>query len=773
MMSAQVPRPPTSVWATMKALWVAARRRGVAQQQRQRDIMRLQRKKDASRGIGLALSVLGVAIIHGLLAGEMLRLVSGGNAPGLASLPSQPSQGAVFAAGLVLLWWVAMLVLQGEGLELDTQRRRHPMWEWLLSHPVRPAAALCAEVLSPALANPVYLTAPVFWLVVFWRSYGFAAALGGAVLVGLPYAGAAACLNKSVEVAALLRLSPRARGAALGMMNWAGYVAMVLPFFFLRGFDAASGSLVRFGAEVAWLPVAPLRWLIVGWAEQPSLWQTVVAGWAFAALLLATAVLVGGWGMAHGLVGSGSDVAPARVAPHSVWLPRNALYRKELLWFWRDRSAVVQVVLIPLTVGAIQATSMRGLLGATTWQATSLCGVGILFGTYFLLVLGPRSLQSEGAALWIALTWPRGLEDLLAAKARLWWLLSNVVVGIVFLAAAVVFPADWWLVALIAVGWLVFSAGLARKAVTLVTAPSSSGQPERPPRGRQWAALLGTFSFAAGVFTANWYLAIVGVVFSSLTGAAMWQNLRVRLPHLFDPWTEKLPPAPTLMHAMIGIMAMTDAIGAAMVIGVAWRGKDSLWAVLAVSYGVVGVLAWSIMQSFLSERGVRARDIWCWRRPGREDDPWNAADAAWRWPLWRSLIPAALLGAALAGVVVISIGLLRSLPQVDEYLRQVSDGMALGKDRLLWQLLLAVGFAPFAEEFFFRGLLFRALDREWGGIRAVAGSAAFFAAYHQPVAWLPVVIVGLLNAAIFKRTGRLAPCVGLHMAYNAVVVWFA
>jgi membrane protease YdiL (CAAX protease family) len=41
--------------------------------------------------------------------------------------------------------------------------------------------------------------------------------------------------------------------------------------------------------------------------------------------------------------------------------------------------------------------------------------------------------------------------------------------------------------------------------------------------------------------------------------------------------------------------------------------------------------------------------------------------------------------------------------------------------------VMAVGFAPFAEEFLFRGLLYRALDREWSGWRAIIGAAAFFA----------------------------------------------
>lgn len=61
--------------------------------------------------------------------------------------------------------------------------------------------------------------------------------------------------------------------------------------------------------------------------------------------------------------------------------------------------------------------------------------------------------------------------------------------------------------------------------------------------------------------------------------------------------------------------------------------------------------------------------------------------------------------------------------------------MAQIPDLKIWYTLAAVAFAPFAEEYLFRGLLFRALDREWGDWRAVLGSAAFFAIYHAPLAY--------------------------------------
>lgn len=78
---------------------------------------------------------------------------------------------------LALLWWGIMLVFQGEGLELDLQRRRHPMWEWLFFHPVPPGAVYLVEMLSPIAADPVYWGAPLFVGVLYELSTAREAAL--------------------------------------------------------------------------------------------------------------------------------------------------------------------------------------------------------------------------------------------------------------------------------------------------------------------------------------------------------------------------------------------------------------------------------------------------------------------------------------------------------------------------------------------------------------------------------------------------------------------
>jgi len=67
-------------------------------------------------------------------------------------------------------------------------------------------------------------------------------------------------------------------------------------------------------------------------------------------------------------------------------------------------------------------------------------------------------------------------------------------------------------------------------------------------------------------------------------------------------------------------------------------------------------------------------------------------------------------------------------------------------------------------------MLYRALDREWGGWKAVWGSAAFFAIYHPPILWVPTLLLGALNAWLFRRTNGLETCIAAHMVYNTVVV---
>jgi len=755
-------------WTVVFLLLGAARKRGAGRVRRR---LELQRKRGGFAAPPLLAPVIAVAfalVLNIGIAVEVAIAVStAAHVQAAASLPRQAGTLPDIVAFILVAWWCLMMVCQGEELQVDTQRPRNPVWEWLFSHPASPAAIFFAEMIAPIAANPVYLTAPLFPGVLYGMAYGWPAGITAALLVGVPVAIALACMGKAVEIWAMLRLSPRVRGAVLGLMDWFAF-ALMLAFVFLATslratVTMAASALLR----VADLPWPPMR-LLVG---QTSSGQFVfLLGlslcWLLAAILIAAAFALSLASTRRGLTYR-SRTAADRVAI-AVRFGRDPLHRKELLWFQRDGSALVQAVLIPLLLAAVQMFNMRGVISDATSAWNAICGVAILFGTYFLIFLGPKSLASEGQALWIAQTWPRGLESLLKAKAKLWAEIASAIVGVVLLYTAVRFPSDLGGILVVAIAWYVFARSLADKTVTLATVTSSSGETEKPPMGLRLAAGLGTFSFAVGVMTGQWNFVVVGIVYSQLTAAAMWQNFRHRLPFLMDPWSATLPPAPTLLHAMVAIGAMVEAISVLMATAI---GSHHIVAIRAVVYALCAIGATIGVSTFLAGRGVAQRDIWLWSSSERKVRPQLELDLRGALHVVTLTAAGAGLGAALglAGYLY-ALGLhwWPDLGRGLEMGRSQLDALAPGERSAMFTM--AVLFAPFAEEFLFRGLLYRALDREWGGWRALLGSAAFFAIYHPVLAWAPVAALGMMNAAIFKYTGRLAPAVAAHMAYNAVVL---
>ncbi len=689
---------------------------------------------------------------------------------GLADLP-RSGPAAALLGSIILLWWFAMVVCQGEGPELDIQRRRHPMWEWLLSHPVTAGAVFFAEMLAPLAANPVYWAAPLFPGLLYGIAHGPVIGVVAAILIGIPLTVAAACVGKMLEIAAMLRLPLRRRGAAIGIIGWFGFASMILMFVVNRVMPGIAHTVSGWIDETG--PSWPVLRLFLGMdgAGDFALWRGVAVSGAFSMVAVAASVAFSARSVRQGLSGAfASDGVGVRRGKAGRF-GREPLFRKEYLWFVRDRSALVQTILIPVTIAGIQLVNFHSVMVHAADMWNYLCAAAIFFGTYFLWILGPKSLTSEGSALWIAMTWPRGLEAMLKAKAWLWSMIASALVGIALLVACWMFPHDAWKIALVGVAWCLFARSMAEKAVTLVTIVSESGEAQKVPRGRLWAAQLGMFTFAVGVVTQQWHLVIVGIVYSWITAAAMWENLRARLPYLYDPWSERLPPPPTLMHAMIAISILVECNAIISAFTYILGGKAIMATVQALSYALCAIAVSIGMALFLARRGVVAAILWRWRDEGDADRTWfahyiagNRRDAAW------------LLGGIGGGLALALFAhgygeVLSQIPWTAELMRVARGRMDAIPGMAVSYGVIAIFMAPFAEEFLFRGLLYRTLDRQWGGgWTAVAGAAAFFAIYHPLLSWLPVALVGAANCVLFKRSGRLAPAILLHMTYNAVVV---
>lgn len=131
-------------------------------------------------------------------------------------------------------------------------------------------------------------------------------------------------------------------------------------------------------------------------------------------------------------------------------------------------------------------------------------------------------------------------------------------------------------------------------------------------------------------------------------------------------------------------------------------------------------------------------------------------------------IPAWIVATVLAAVVaqVLSLFHVQPEPQIAEQFIDLANP---------WIAVLAtVVVAPIAEEIFFRGVAFNAWMREYGLRRAIVLSALLFALIHGSLgALVPIFVLGIALAVIYRRTGNLASNIALHATFNAISVLLA
>lgn len=81
--------------------------------------------------------------------------------------------------------------------------------------------------------------------------------------------------------------------------------------------------------------------------------------------------------------------------------------------------------------------------------------------------------------------------------------------------------------------------------------------------------------------------------------------------------------------------------------------------------------------------------------------------------------------------------------------------------------LIATTLGPFAEEFFFRGVLLEALRRKYGKhMAALYSSCLFILLHYQHPHIVSTLIFGLGLAYLYMHTGSLTLCVAVHSSYN-------
>lgn len=84
--------------------------------------------------------------------------------------------------------------------------------------------------------------------------------------------------------------------------------------------------------------------------------------------------------------------------------------------------------------------------------------------------------------------------------------------------------------------------------------------------------------------------------------------------------------------------------------------------------------------------------------------------------------------------------------------------------------------APLAEEFFFRGFLFRVLHERLGTVVGVLGTGVAFGLVHLPsgdwIGTLVLTLFGMGLCVLFLCTSSLIPCIMLHAFHNSISFGF-
>ena len=92
---------------------------------------------------------------------------------------------------------------------------------------------------------------------------------------------------------------------------------------------------------------------------------------------------------------------------------------------------------------------------------------------------------------------------------------------------------------------------------------------------------------------------------------------------------------------------------------------------------------------------------------------------------------------------------------------------------LVYTSLFAAIAGPIIEEMFFRGFMYNAFKKYMNKIYAMIITAALFAALHaHPVGFLPIMVLGILLAYLYEKTGTLVSSVTVHMMHNLTMVFF-
>lgn len=227
---------------------------------------------------------------------------------------------------------------------------------------------------------------------------------------------------------------------------------------------------------------------------------------------------------------------------------------------------------------------------------------------------------------------------------------------------------------------------------------------------------------------------------------------------------------------------------------VPWSVRDAL-VVLLLWFLILtglGLLLLSLLQTFLPEVEARAATLpvsallfvavtalYVRRYPGavrKLFGPVNPSGRAVAYGIGAGIVGLLLFAVGLGNLLQFIANAMRSeLPEVQEGFREVAERTSVAPLLVVYSVLIG----PFAEELFYRGMLFSALRRRLDLWPAMGISGFVFGLSHLQTTLegtllvaLIVIPFGMLLAWVYERTGTLVAPLAAHATFNLVQVLF-
>jgi ABC-2 type transport system permease protein len=670
--------------------------------------------------------------------------------------------------GLIVLLWIPAMVFGSLGTNNKDLGQVEWSFEWLYTFPASARALFASKIFSSSFFNPIaWLFFLPFLILVYvaggwgWMAVviGFTAFVWVLVVVGAVTTICEVVMRKFLSLSQLKNI--QALFTVLAMVSlllaFASSISKPLDDFLIRRASSGVWSWNLFSLPLyIGIPSATAR----------QIEFSVLGMMALVVGAVSTALLGSEWLTREGLVRAGGPYQGRRQMQTGEsskgWLRGIAAH--EMLLLARDRNLMVQVLIVPLLIPVYYLLTNSRIVTAVGTSLRHAATMAFAVGAYSFLNSAMPILNREDKTLWYLLSFPHSLSSILLKKAMVW-----AVVGLLYGGTVLVFVAhnsrQWhgsaWGDVFLALYGIVLYAFIASGIGILATNVLETTRRARFRTDMVYLYMVLAAMWANTIYSPSLWGKLAQLVLSTLLAVALWEKVKEVSPYLLDP-TQRPPRTIGLADGMIAALTFFVVQGLTTLI-LRWTVPVSWAAQITIAYALAGVIVGSATLFILWRQEVPG----LWEKIGLA-----SGMAGQRLPVWQSVVQGTAWGGVATLGAFVYLHALNLLPEWQKWKQSAElNSLFMQAEKPLWICALAILAAPLFEEFLFRGLIFKSLQRSTGPALAALASAALFALIHPPVSVIPVFGLGIAAAVSFRRSGFLLAPVVAHAVYNTCVIF--